>query len=144
MPIDRSFIAANHASTERMRSLAARLSAAQFQQPVGEHWTVTVALAHIAFWDRRVLDVLDLTEQAGHLVAPEIDVSVNDLSLPLWRVLEPRRTAQIAVETAAALDARLEGFAPDLLEQVYARRDRWVVRALHRDEHLDEIEAALR
>ena len=30
MPVDRSFVAANHASTERMRSLAARLTDAQF------------------------------------------------------------------------------------------------------------------
>ena len=76
-------------------------------------------------------------------MAPEIDVVTNDLSLPLWAAIPPRAAAQLAIEAAAALDQRLTGFPPPLLEEVYSRRDRWVVRALHRNEHLDEIEAAL-
>ena len=39
MPMDRSFVALNHAATERMRALAERLSDAQLQHPVGQHWT---------------------------------------------------------------------------------------------------------
>jgi hypothetical protein len=38
----------------------------------------------------------------------------------------------------------LETFPPQLLEQVNAHNPRWVVRALHRNEHLDELEQALR
>ena len=33
---------------------------------------------------------------------------------------------------------------PSLLEQIYTYNQRWVVRALHRGEHLDEADAALR
>jgi hypothetical protein len=32
----------------------------------------------------------------------------------------------------------------NLLEEVYARQERWVIRALHRNDHLDKIEAALK
>ena len=90
MALDASFVELNRASTERIRALAARLTDAELQHPVGEHWTAAIALVHLAFWDRRALDLLDRTEQAGKLVAPEIDVSVNDLSLPIWAAVPPR------------------------------------------------------
>jgi hypothetical protein len=90
------------------------------------------------------LYVLDKTEQDGKVFIPEIDIFVNDLSLPLWAAIPPRAAAQIAIETSEELDKRLQGFPPGLLEQVYAANRRYVVRALHRDEHLDEAEAALK
>jgi hypothetical protein len=143
MAIDRSFIDRNRAATVRIRALA-RLTDEQLQHPVGEHWTIAIALAHLAFWDRRVLYVLDMTQSAGKLVAPEIDILANDLSLPLWAAIPPRAAVQIAVETAEALDARLETYPPALLEELHTYYERWVERALHRGEHLDEIEAALK
>ena len=143
MTTDRSFVELNRASTERIRALAARLSDAELAHPVGEHWTVAIALAHLAFWDRRVLDGLERSERAGKLAVPDIDLSVNDLSLPLWAAIPGREAARIAVEAAAALDHKLEGYPAALLEAVYAHNRRWVVRAVHRDEHLDEVEAAL-
>jgi hypothetical protein len=144
MPLDRTFIERNRASTDRILTIAARLTDEQLLHPVGEHWTVAVALAHLAFWDKRTLDLLDRTEREGKLSAPEIDVSVNDLLLPFWASIPPRKAAQLAIESAEALDKRLEGFPPKLLEEIHAVRDRWVERSLHRGEHLDEVDAALK
>ena len=48
------------------------------------------------------------------------------------------------METAEALDRRLEAFAPAQLEALYASNPRWVERALHRGGHLDELDAALK
>lgn len=144
MALDGSFIERNRASRDRIRSLADRLTDEELQHPVGEHWTVAIALAHLAFWDQRVMHVLDMTERDGKVSAPEIDLVVNDLSLPLWAAIPPREAARIAVETAETLDARLERFPPALLEAVGAVTERWVVRDLHRGEHLDEVDAALR
>jgi hypothetical protein len=144
MTLDRSFVERNRASTSRIRALAERLSDEELQHPVGEHWTVAIALAHLAFWDRRAMQVLDLVERSGGLVVPPfIDLVVNDLSLPLWAAIPPREAARIAIETAAALDTRLEGFPPALIEEILAHHERTVVRALHRNEHLDEINLAL-
>ncbi|HRQ39243.1 MAG TPA: maleylpyruvate isomerase N-terminal domain-containing protein [Chloroflexota bacterium] len=143
MSLDRSFVDLNRASTERMRSLAARLTDAEMQHPVGEHWTVSIVFAHIAWWDRRVLYVLDMTEKESKLFVPEIDIFVNDLSLPLWAAVPPREAVRIALDTAVTLDARLENYDPTLLEEIYTYNKRWVIRALHRNEHLDEAEAAL-
>jgi hypothetical protein len=143
MTLDRSFIELNRASTNRLSALAARLGDAEMQHPVGEHWTVAVTLAHLAFWERRVMQILDIAERDGKPSPPEIDIVVNDLSLPLWTAIPPREAARLAVKSAQAVDRRLEDFPPALLEAIYNLNERWVVRSLHRNEHLDEIEAAL-
>ena len=143
MTLERSFIESNRASTNRIHALVERLTDEEMQHPVGEHWTVAIALAHLAFWDRRVTYILDMTEREGKLFIPQTDVLVNDVSLPLWAAIPPREAARLALETAEALDKRLESFPPALLEEIYAYNKRWVVRALHRGEHLDDVDAAL-
>jgi hypothetical protein len=143
MPLDPAYTDLNRASTNRMRALAGRLSDEQLQTPVGQHWTVAIVFAHLAWWDRRVMYVLDVTERDQKLFIPEIDIFVNDLSLPLWAAIPPRAAARIGIETAEILDRRLEAYPPALLEEIYTYNKRWVVRALHRGEHLDEADAAL-
>ena len=142
--MDRSFVELNRASRERIRALAARLTDGQMLTPVGEHWTIGIVFAHLAWGDRRVMYVLDMTERDGKLFIPEIDIFVNDLSLPLWAAVPPREAARIAIESADTLDKRLEEYPPALLEKIHTYNQRWVVRALHRGEHLDEADAALK
>jgi len=144
MTVDRSFIEQNRASSARMHELAMSLSDEQLRQPIGKQWTVYSAFAHLAFWDLRVMQILDETKREGKLIAPEIDVAVNDILNTLFLAIPPRLAAQVAFQTSVVLDETLENFPPDLLEQIHARQKRWVIRALHRDEHLDGIEAALR
>jgi hypothetical protein len=124
--------------------LVERLNDQALQHPVGEHWTVAIALAHLAFWDRRVLLGLAGIERTGKLDIPVVDIAVNDLSLPLWAAIPPRVAANLAVATAVELDERLENFPPPLLDELYRHNKRWVERALHRNEHLDEVEVALK
>ena len=142
--MDRSFIELNRASQERMRTLAGRLTDEELQTRVGQHWTVGIVYAHIAWWDRRVMYVLDMTEKDNKLFIPEIDIFVNDLSLPLWAAIPPREAVRIAMESAETVDKRLEEYSPTLLEEIYNYNKRWVIRALHRNEHLNEADAALK
>ena len=144
MALDPSFVQLNRAATERLRRLVNSLTDEQLQTPMGEHWTIAICLAHFAFWERRGIYVLDATRKAGNVVSPEIDVFVNDLSLPLWAAIPSREAARLAVECADTCDKHLEAFPQDLLEQVYEDRKRTVFRALHRNEHLDEIDQALK
>ncbi|HET7142492.1 MAG TPA: DinB family protein, partial [Anaerolineales bacterium] len=96
MSFDSSYKELNRASTERIKKLAASLKDEEMQTRVGEHWTVAIALAHLAWWDRRVMYVLDMTAKDGKLFVPEIDIFVNDLSLPLWAAIPAREAARIA------------------------------------------------
>ena len=142
--LDHSYIEQNRLSTQRIRTLVASLNDEQMLHPVGEHWTVAIVLAHLAFWDRRVLYVLDKTEQDGKLFIPVIDIFVNDLSLPLWAAIPPEAAARIAIETSVECDRRLETFPSALLDEIYTYNKRWVVRALHRNEHLNDVDRALK
>jgi hypothetical protein len=144
MTVDRSFVELNRLATDRMSALARRLTDKEMQRPVGEHWTVAIVFAHLAFLDRRAQYVLEATERAGKVVNPNYDIFVNDLALPLFAAIPPRQAAEIAIETAMMLDRRLEAYPADLLELVHTERRRYVFRADHRNEHLDEAEAALR
>jgi hypothetical protein len=144
MPVDRSFVEMNRAATQRIRALAARMSDPQFREPIGRDWTVAVVFAHLAFWDARVQYALEATEKSGQVVDPVIDLAVNDFSTTLWAAIAPREAARIAVETAESLDLRLERCPAALIEEIHRRNPRMVFRALHRNEHLDEVEAALK
>ena len=144
MSLDVSYKVLNRASRERMYALAERLTDEEMQTKVGEHWTVGIVFAHLAWWDRRIIYVLDMTEKNGKLFIPEIDIFVNDLSLPLWAAVPPREAARIAIETCEMLDKRLEEYDSALLEEIFNYNQRWVIRALHRNEHLDEADAALK
>ena len=143
MSLDYSFVEQNRASVNRIRHLVNRLTEAEWQQPVGEHWTVAIALAHITFWDRRMVILLDETERAGKLVIPQLDILINDVLLPMWAAIPPHEVGRLAVATAEFVDQRLEHFPPALLEEIWTLSDRFIIRAGHRHQHLDEIEAAL-
>jgi len=142
--LDKSYIELNRASRERMHKLAESLTDEQMQTRVGEHWTVSIVYAHIAWWERRVMYVLDMTEKEGKLFVPQIDIFVNDLSLPLWAAVPAREAVRIAMENAEAVDKRLENYPQVFLEELFNYNKRWVIRALHRNEHLDEADAALK
>ena len=142
MAVAPAYIALNHTSTQRMRALAARLTDAEMLSPVGEHWTVGVVFAHLAFWDRRVIDVFNKAKRNEEIIM-DIDIVVNDLSLPLWSAIPPREAARIALATAEELDTALENMPSSVLETVYNLNKRWVMRGLHRGEHLDEVDHAL-
>ena len=155
MALDRSFVELNRASSRRMRELVMRLSNEQLRQWVVRRtpseyaqgfseWTVSSTLAHIAFWDVRVMHLLDATEREGKLCAPEIDISVNDILSTFLMAIPPRLAGQMAFQAAEALDEMLENFPSNLFEEIYARQERWVIRALHRNAHLDKIEAVLK
>ena len=143
MSLDPEILEANRAATERIRSLAGRLTDEQFRRPVGEHWTVSMVFVHLAFWDRRCLAMFDRIEKAGHDTEVDIDLVVNDLSLPIWAAVPPHDATRIAIENAEALDARIERYPDNLAAIVLESHPRWIRRHYHRDEHLDEAEAAL-
>ena len=143
MSLDPEILEANRAATERIRSLAGRLTDEQFRRPVGEHWTVSMVFVHLAFWDRRCLAMFDRIEKAGHDTEVDIDLVVNDLSLPIWAAVPPHDATRIAIENAEALDARIDGY-PSRAHRARPRlAPRWIRRHYHRDEHLGEAEAAL-
>lgn len=133
----------NHVQRERLKALVARLSDADLQREVGAGWTVAATLAHVAFWDQRVLKLLHRFARQGVGPSPhpaDVD-AINDAAKALCLALPPRTAAHLAVSTAEELDAELESLSDDLLEELAkAGHPIKVLRAEHRKYHLDEIE----
>ncbi|HYU19298.1 MAG TPA: maleylpyruvate isomerase N-terminal domain-containing protein [Chloroflexota bacterium] len=144
MSVDQSIVERNRVQRERLVAVVGRLSDDQLRTPLGEDWTVAVALAHLAFWDRRVALALDRFARDRGVPAP-VDVDlVNDALLAEWLALPPREAARLAVEAAERVDRSVEATSADLREALVAAGSPIRLgRAEHRQAHLDQIEQAI-
>ena len=147
LAVDRSYIAENAAELRRLRTLVERLSDADLARPTPGGWTVASSLAHVAFWDQRILFWLDRWE---HGQAPrrldEADVDwINDAGKPLCLALPPGVAARLTVEIAEQVDRRLATLTDErIAANTAAGEPLFLARAHHRKTHLDEIERVLR
>jgi hypothetical protein len=140
----------NARELERMRGIVARLDEAALRRPVNDSWTFAGVLAHIAFWDGRALALAD--KLAGGVPfsssddEPEDVDWINDASRPLIHAIPPLDAARLALEISEETDRRVASLAPELVARAWPVAEDSplnLVRASHRGEHLDEIEAAL-
>jgi hypothetical protein len=142
---DRTYIEQNDASRARMEELLDHLTDADLARPLTDGWTIGASLAHVAFWDRRA-GVLVKKLQAGPVADSPADADViNDALLPQWLLLPPRVVVAESRAAMLAVDCALEEAPDAVIERV--RRgdlDMDLLRSNHRDEHVEEIEAALR
>jgi DinB family protein len=149
MRVDRTYIAENDAERARLRALVTRLTDADLARPMPAGWTVAAILAHLAFWDQRALLLLEQWERSGLLAMPRglngTDVPwINDAAKPMFLALAPRAAADLAVAIAEAVDGKVAALGEDFVARsTAAGTPVSLLRAEHRREHLDEIEAAL-
>jgi hypothetical protein len=144
--VDTSYNSRNREQTERLKAMH-QWSDETLAHRVGEHWTVGVALAHIAYWDSRTLAVLELSARhdlpRAWWSAVEAG-AVNDARLPIWLAVPPREALRQAIQTAEALDRVIDELPARILEAVMTERARSLDRSLHRAEHLDEVDRAVK
>jgi Mycothiol maleylpyruvate isomerase N-terminal domain len=147
MSLDRSYVEQNTRERERLRALVARLSDAELRSPVNEHWTVAGVLGHMAFWDARASVLADKLERGVPFspsdAEPEDVDWINDATRPLIHAIAPREAAQLALRLAEETDGRVASLAPDRMFPNDTKSPLNALRAAHRAEHLEEIEAAL-
>jgi len=144
------YVERNRAELERMRALVERLSDAELQQPVNESWTIAAVLGHVAFWDGRALFLAEKLQRGAPFTAsdeePEDPDWINDGTRPLIHAIAPRRAAELALSVAEQIDQLLASMPPGLARHTWPSDQSSPLNALradHRGEHLDEIEAAL-
>jgi Mycothiol maleylpyruvate isomerase N-terminal domain len=147
MTDDRAFIEENTRERERLRALVERLSEDELRGPVNDSWTVAAVFGHIAFWDARVLALSEKLER-GEPFGPDDNEAedvdwINDASRPLIHAVPPLELAKLSLEIAEATDAKVASLPPDRLYPQDPHSPIYALRADHRGEHLDEVEAAL-
>ncbi len=148
MSEDRSYIEENTRERERLRALVERLDDDELRLPVNPHWTVAAVFGHIAFWDGRMLALADKLERGEPFTSSDTEPEdvdwINDATRPLIHAIPPRDAARLALQIAEETDARVATLPLDRLWPRDPDSPLYAVRASHRGEHLDDVEAALR
>ncbi len=146
--MDRSHDAETDAERERLRSRVTRLTDDELSTPMPGGWTVSAVLAHVGYWDARAIYFLDKWGPSGEpsTYEPEDTDAANDAAKPLCLALPPRVAAQLAVRLAEQADAKVKALSDGMLAKIRAKGNPPfnLSRAIHRKEHLDDIERALR
>ena len=148
--MDRTYVAESDAERERLSSLVTALSDEALSRPMPAGWTVAAVLAHIGFWDARSIFWLDKwgrgVEPSTAGYAHEDVEAVNESAKPLCLALPPRDAAQLALRLAEEADGKVEALSDQMLAKIRAAGSPPfnLSRAIHRKEHLDDIERALR
>src|SRR5437879_10750937 len=114
--------------------------------------TVAAVLAHLAFWDQRIVVLVDAWQRAGATQVPSTvadhDVDwINDAGKPMLLALPPRAAARLAVAAAEAADARVAGLKDEFLTaNAAAGGPINPLRATHRkrsEEHTSELQSPM-
>jgi hypothetical protein len=132
---DRAYIAANDRERARMRDLVEHLDDVALRTPVNDHWNVAAVLAHIAFWDGRMLALAQKMDRG-------VPFDESDAG-PLCHAIPPLEAVTLALTIAEETDARAASIPLDRVWPTDPASPLYPVRADHRGEHLDDVAAAL-
>jgi hypothetical protein len=142
--MEKTFIKENAKELERLRRIVNNLSDEELDLHLFGDWTVSVALAHLAFWDQRCLVLIRKWQKNGISPSPVQVDDLNDTLVPFFLALPPRVSAKMAVSCAETIDRELEKLPDVFIIELEALKDvHRLNRHIHRKMHLDEIQAAL-
>lgn len=146
MSLDRGYLTSNDAARARLVALVARATDADLARPMPDGWTVAAVLLHCAFWDERVVVLLDRWQREG--VPPPLEAEddvrwINDSAKPLMLAMPPRRAAELALQIAERSDRAVAALADEFITSNQVPEYLNLSRSEHRSEHLDDIERVL-
>jgi hypothetical protein len=144
MAVDPAIVDANAEQTRRLEELISRLTDADLERDLGEGWTVSVALAHAAFWDRRAARVFERWTREGTPYRDQDDDILNEALLDEWRLLPGRVVIGMVLAAARSVDAAVQTLPDNIAAALIASGDEFLLRrSNHRREHIEQIEAVL-
>jgi len=136
----------NRASRDRLAAVITQLGDRSI--PLSGGWTAAAVLAHLAFWDglgaARLEKYLRDRKQL-EFPSEALTEFINAAGLAQWTATPIRAAAALATDAAAKIDRLIEGLPKEAFDGIRAMNaPRVLDRSLHRKEHLDEVERALR
>jgi uncharacterized damage-inducible protein DinB len=141
------YVEQNRRSLERLRALVERISDDDLRRRMNEYWTVAGVLLHIAYWDERSQWLADKIERGIAFTPSDVEPDdpswVNDVSRTFLHAIAPRDAARLALRIAQETDRRVARIDPARTWPSDPQSLLNPVRAAHREEHLEEIEAFL-
>jgi hypothetical protein len=140
-----SFVQDNDESRRRLEARLHNLSDQDLARSTEYGWTVAALLAHLAFWDQRMVVILKRWQESGFDSSPIDPAAVNDAIKVLCHAIDPCATIELCLASAQVIDAELAALTPDLVQQIeehcQATSTQFRLnRSLHRNDHLKDIE----
>jgi hypothetical protein len=138
----------NAESRRRLETLVRGLSEEDLARSTDYGWTVAALLGHLAFWDQRMLMILRRWQSEGFDPSPIDSTAVNDSLRVICQALDPHTAVELCLSSAEAVDSELDKLTSELVKQLEehaaATETQFRMnRSLHRNGHLNDIEAAL-
>lgn len=142
------FVEENAKSRQRLEVLAARLTEQDLVLTTSYGWTIAALLAHLAFWDQRMIAILRRWKESGFDESPIDSAAINDALKPLCNAITPRIAVELSMSSARMIDDELETLTSEFYEQIQKQVEATstqfrFIRALHRNDHLNDIEALI-
>jgi DinB superfamily len=139
-----SFTEPNRAAFEELRTYVEQLTDEQLHQAIDDEWTVTAAIAHIAFWDRQRAIVVEriLVDSTYQPLRTETDV-INATLFPQWRLLAPKEAIADMIEAGELVNRTVDLLDEETAQRLQSTGAVNVLRARHRLEHLEQIKQHL-
>jgi hypothetical protein len=141
------YVEENRRSLIRLRALVERMSDDDLRRRMNDYWTVAGVLLHIAYWDQRSQWLADKIGRGEAFTPSDVEPDdpswVNDVSRPFLHAIAPRDAARLALGIAEETDRRVAAMEPAKTWPNDPKSLLNPVRAAHREEHLEEIEAFL-
>lgn len=134
----------NELERQRLIQITAKLTSEDFARPLPNGWTVSTKLAHLAFWDLYYMALVEGWERTGFVASRANVDAINEAVRSMSRALPQESVVQLVRGAAEAIDRKVQSLAPELTSAMEAGGyARILHRALHRRDHLDQIEKAL-
>lgn len=134
----------NNASRERLNKVLASLRNEDFVREVSRGWTIAATLTHLAFWDNYYLAFLTRWEQTGYETIHGDVEAINSALRPIILSVDGSKAKELVLNGAEAIDRKVAEINSDLRSRIFSDgHERVLRRAMHRNEHLDEIEKVL-
>jgi hypothetical protein len=131
----------NREQRERLASIGARLTAAEWTARLANGWTVAALFGHLGFWDRVALAQIERYEREGVAPVRNDFHLLNGVLAGLFERLGPDQCRLWALEAAETLDARIAALPLPLVAEIIEKdSERRIHRHIHRRNHLDRVE----
>jgi hypothetical protein len=145
MLISPDYLSENETWLERLESLVRELSDEDMKHPLEAGWTVSAVLAHLAFWDIRIVTLLQKWQNDGGVQPSAIDSDViNEVSRHICLAVPGPTAAEMALNWARNANHAIAGLNPMIAAEIMEKAPNVRLdRAHHRQAHIEDIQKAL-
>ena len=129
-----------------LRSFLSELEEADLTAVVTGGWTVSAVLAHLAFWDRWVVERWDSFQRTGSLddLPDTIVELINAAAEPLWLALPPATARVFAVTASESVNETIQALGPAAVHMALETgRLHMLDRTRHWNAHMTEVQHSL-